>query len=245
MKAFAADYHVVAIDMRGYGETERPPHIADYTVKNLSQDLAELIPALGHSAATLVAHDWGGVVAWIVTQKYPDLVEKLIVLNCPHGKIMRRRFKRWSQVMKSWYMFLFQVPLLPEYLLSVKDYGAFDDLRSTTVNKNAFTKEDSEAYKYIYSQPGAITAPVNYYRALFRGRSLVDKDGPKEQPIEVPTLLIWGDKDIAFDVDMADEHTEEIGSNITVRHIPESSHFVQSEAPEKVNQFIQEFMAQE
>lgn len=240
MKEFAGDYHVVAVDMRGYGDTQRPPHIKDYTAPNLTQDIAELIPALGHSKAILVAHDWGGAVAWAATQKHPDLVEKLIVMNCPHGKIMQRRLERWSQSMRSWYMVLFQVPWLPEYLLSVRDFGAFDDLCSSFSNKNNFTKEDAEAYKYVYSQPGAITAPINYYRAIFRSAV------PAEKPIEVPTLLIWGDADFAFDMEMADEHKDDkIATNITVKHIPKSNHFVHAEEPETTNQYIREFIEQE
>ena len=237
MKEFAGDYHVVAVDMRGYGDTQRPPNIIDYAMPNLAQDIAELIPALGHSKAILVAHDWGGGVAWAVTQKYPDLVDKLVVINCPHGRVMRRRLYRWSQSMKSWYMVLFQVPWLPEYLLSVRDFGAFDDLCSTITDKSKFSKEDTEAYKYVYSQPGAITAPINYYRAMFRSPV------PAEKPIEVPTLLIWGDADFAFDVEMADEHKDDkIVTDITVKHIPKCGHFVQTEEPEKANQYIREFL---
>ncbi len=96
--------------MRGYGETERPPNTLDYTLAHLRQDVVELIPALGHDRATLVGHDWGGAIAWAVTQKHPEIVEKLVVLNCPHFRIFSRTIQRsWAQLMKSWYLFLFQV----------------------------------------------------------------------------------------------------------------------------------------
>ena len=116
----------MAVDLRGYNETERPPNVLDYTLVKLRQDIAELIPALGHEKAILVSHDWGGAIAWAVTQKHPELVEKLVVLNCPHTRVFKRTITgTWAQLLKSWYMFLFQVPYLPEFLLSRRDYGYF------------------------------------------------------------------------------------------------------------------------
>ena len=110
LKVFSEDYHVVAVDLRGYNETEHPPNTLDYHLDKLRQDVVELIPALGHARAVVVAHDWGGAIAWAVAQRHPELVEKLVVLNCPHPSIFRRTITGdWKQLLKSWYMFLFQV----------------------------------------------------------------------------------------------------------------------------------------
>ncbi len=169
---FSEDYHVVAVDLRGYNKTERPPKTLDYTLPNLRQDVVELIPALGHNKAILVAHDWGGAIAWAVTQKHPDLVEKLIVLNCPHTRVFSRTITgTWAQFMKSWYMFLFQVPYLPEFMLSIRNYGYFSAIfrgrKAGVRNRAAFPPEAVDAFKYVFSQPGASTGPVNYIRCIF------------------------------------------------------------------------------
>jgi hypothetical protein len=103
LKAFSKDYHVVAIDMRGYGETDKPPNKLDYRIELLVQDIAELIPALGHSSCVLCAHDWGGGVAWFVAMKYPELVDRLIIMNCPHFKVFQQNLQRnCGQLCKSW-----------------------------------------------------------------------------------------------------------------------------------------------
>ena len=105
-------------------------------------------------------------------------------------------------------------------------------------NKKAFTHEDVEAYKYTFSQDGAITPPLNYYRAnVFRSM-----ENASNKQISVPVLIIWGDDDIFFDTAVADSH-EEVASDVTVRHIANCSHWVQNDNPERVNQYIKDFLA--
>lgn len=244
MKEFSDDYHVVSVDLRGYGETERPPNTLDYIIENIRQDIVELIPALGHDKAILVAHDWGGAIAWAVTLKHPEVVEKLVVINCPHPRVFARQFKHFSQLMRSWYMFFFQIPYLPELMLSAKDYGNFNESflgKAFGVrNKGGFTAEDVEAYKYVFSQPGAMTPPINYYRAnvLRKGDAATSS---KNSMVSVPTLLIWGDNDSAFDLVMADNHGSVV-SDLTVRHIENCSHWAQNDNPERVNHHMREFL---
>jgi pimeloyl-ACP methyl ester carboxylesterase len=243
LKVFSDDYHVVAVDLRGYGETERPPNTTDYKLTNLRQDVVELIPALGHDKATLVSHDWGGAIAWAVTQKYPELVEKLIVLNCPHTRVFKRTIMgTWAQLMKSWYMFLFQLPLLPEFILSMRDYGYFNAIfrgrKAGVRNRDAFPLEAVDAYKYVFSQPGATTGPINYYRCI------LSNNGERQlarQNIDTPTLIIWGDSDLFLETCMADAHADFV-TNLTVKHIPNCSHWVQQDQPDKVNEYIREFL---
>ena len=236
---------MVAPDLRGYGETDKPPNILDYSLPNLCQDIVELIPALGHSKAILVAHDFGGNVAWAVTSKHPDLVEKLIIMDCPHPQVMKKKLKTFSQLMKSWYMFFFQVPCLPEFVVSMKDYGMFDGMRGKSHgvrNRQYFTAEDVEAYKYILSQDGALTPPINYYRAAFR----VDPKAIKSmsKTIDVPTLVMWGDLDLYLEPSMADDHADVV-TNLTVKHIPNCSHWAQNDDVEAVNQHMWEFLKED
>ncbi len=240
MREFSSDYHVVAVDLRGYGETDRPPRRQDYAMSHLHQDIVELIPALGHSSAILVAHDWGGVIAWIVAQKNPEIIQKLIIMNCPHHKAMNKA--PVSQLLKSWYIFMFQVPWLPEFIASHKDFNFLDEtLRGNqggVVNKDAITSEDIEAYKYVFSQPGASTGPINYYRAIF---STPPPKSKKSTLIEVPTLILWGDDDRFLDSTLADLSKDAV-KNATVKHISKCSHWTQQDQPQLVNRYMREFL---
>ncbi len=235
----------MAVDLRGYGETDRPPKILDYILTNLRQDVVELIPALGHSKAILVAHDWGGAIAWAVTQKHPDLIEKLVVLNCPHTRVFKRTISgTWAQLMKSWYMFLFQVPFLPEFMMSMRDYGYFNAIfrgrKAGVRNRAAFPPEAVDAYKFVFSQPGAMTPPINYIRCIFQMFSSTEGKVAKKN-IDVPTLIIWGDDDLFLESPMADAHGDFV-TDLKVKHIPKCSHWVQQDQPDLVNQYIREFI---
>ena len=233
---------MVAVDLRGYNETERPPKIQDYTLSNLCKDVVELVPALGHDKAILVAHDWGGAVAWETTHRHPEVVEKLIVMNCPHSLVFRNQItNKFSQLKKSLYAMLFQIPWLPEFLMSINDYDllkkAFRGRFSGVQKRNAFRAEDVEAYKYVFSQKGALTAPLNYYRAAFLQADVVYPSGK----IAVPTLIIWGDKDVYFDVEMANNH-DSLVEDLTVSHLEDCSHWVQNDDPEEVHQHMRAFL---
>ncbi|KAL5486624.1 hypothetical protein EMCRGX_G019128 [Ephydatia muelleri] len=237
IKEFSRDYHVVAIDMR---QGERPTKRSDYSVDVLHKDIVELVPALGYETCVLVAHDWGGVVAWTVAAKNPALVEKLIVMNCPHPRIFAKG-RSIGQILKSHYMFTFQLPWLPEFAIRLHDYQAiydsFQGKKTGVHNKASFPPSLVEAYKYVFSKPGALTGPINYYRSVFTRPSRLPS-----KPLEMPTLLIWGDDDAALDKKMADMHTSVV-SNLTVKHISNCSHWVQQDTPEAVNHYMREFLS--
>ena len=247
MLAFKKDYFVVSVDLRGYGESDRPPLTSDYTLSHLSRDIIELIPALGYTKCTaLVGHDWGGAIAWATTAQRPDLIKKLIVMNCPHPTLMFKTISgNWAQLMKSWYLFMFRIPKLPEFIFAMRDYSYFNAVfRGRTAgvrNRAGFPPEILEAYKYVFSQPGALTPPVNYIRCVFK----VDEsfDGAVSKKIENETLLIWGDCDQFLESSMADNHSDYV-TNLSVKHIPNCSHWVQQDAYEKVNQLMAEFLEQ-
>jgi pimeloyl-ACP methyl ester carboxylesterase len=207
------------------------------------QDIAELIPALGYSSCILAAHDWGAAVSWYVTAKYPELVDRLIVMNCPHSKVFTNYVRRnCGQLFKSWYIFMFQVPKLPELVATLRDYlviensfkGSFGALK----NQATITQDEVEAYKYTFSQPGALTGPINYYRCI----AYVQAMRPyMRRKINVPTLIIWGDSDAFLSCEMADQHGS-VCTDVTVKHIPDCSHWVQQDAPNLCNQFISDFL---
>jgi pimeloyl-ACP methyl ester carboxylesterase len=244
LREFSGDYHVVAVDLRGYGDTDHPPSVSDYFITNLTRDVVELIRALGHEKAIVVSHDWGAIIAWIVAQYHPEVVEKLVVLDGPHPLVMARNLSIVQLVM-SWYVLFFQVPWLPEFGLSLNDYGNLDEVFYGSPfgvrNKKNFTSDHVEAYKYIFSQDGALTPPLNYYRAnaLRLGDYLSSNPG---DVIELPILVIWGDDDCYLNSDLADRHRG-VARNVMVKHIKNCSHWVQNDQPEEVNQCIREFLS--
>ncbi|XP_065906177.1 epoxide hydrolase 4-like [Dysidea avara] len=240
---FCRDYYAVAVDLRGYGDTERPPNQKDYHLDKLTQDIAELIPALGYSSCVLVAHDWGGGIAWKVIDSHPELVDHLVMMNSPHHKIFAKAFSKWGQLMKSWYIFVFQLPYLPEIMMSARDYKMLERVFLSKpmglINKEGFSKEVMETFKYTFSKPGACTAALNYYRMVFKTRARTAHRS--NDKIEKPILLIWGDDDGAFLLEMADQHNL-VATNLIVKHIPKCSHWVQQDRPDLVNQYMREFL---
>ena len=231
-------YRVVAPDLRGYNETEKPKR--GYDIPTLLRDIAGLIEGLGEQRAIIVGHDWGGVLAWQFAIDYPQMTERLIVLNAPHPNAMLRELRKPAQLRKSWYIFFFQLPWLPEYALArnhANEIGRM--LRGAALQKEVFPRSETAKYQEAMSKPGAIKAALAYYRQLFRR-------GPRAYrrrnlQIEAPTLLIWGEQDIALDIALT-HNLDPWVPRLRVKYIPESGHWVQQEQPEKVNQYILEFL---
>jgi pimeloyl-ACP methyl ester carboxylesterase len=235
----AAGLHAVAPDMRGYNLSDRPKHVRDYRGQHLVDDVAGLIAALDAERAAIVGHDWGGAIAWKVAMVRPDLVERLVILNAPHPAAFLRELRRPRQWLRSWYILFFQLPWLPERMLSARDYSRIArTLRREPVSQGAFSAEDVQLYKQAYSQPGALTAMINYYRALVRYPGEVRRGN---RVIEAPTLVIWGERDRYLGVGMT-EHLERCVPNVQVVRIPDASHWVQNDAPERVNRLMVEFL---
>lgn len=236
IKEFSKDFRVVAVDQRGYGDSDKPKGYKNYTYDKLADDIKQLIPALGYSNCVLLSHDWGGAVAWYFASRYPELVDKLIVSNCPHpGTFQKYARSHFSQFKKSWYMYFFQVPFVPEFVFRSFDLKFFNALFKSVKN-NEITAEVVEAYKYTFSQPGAFTGPINYYRAAFSSSSR-----PCKTKIKMPTLVIWGDPDMALDTELA-ELSGEYATNLTVKIIHDSNHFVLFDRPKEFNKAVREFL---
>lgn len=232
-------YRVWAPNMRGYGQTTRPPNKKDYRLDNLTADVGALIDASGAKEVMLLAHDWGAIVAWQFAIQQVRPLTRLIIMNVPHPLCARRELKTWKQLKKSWYMFFFQIPRLPEIRLSRNNAAVIGRLfRETSVNKDRFAREESEPYRKAAAKPGAITAMLNYYRALFQtGDARKIGDGK----VHVPTLIVWGEKDIAIDIACLDG-TDQYVDDLTVRRFPNASHWVQQDIPDEVNAALKDWL---
>ncbi len=178
-----------------------PSGVENYSLDKLVGDVADLIDACGRQRAIIMAHDWGGAIAWATALQRPELVERLIVMNCPHLKIFRENLlSNPRQILKSWYILFFQIPRLPEALIRARDFAVLKRmLRDSAMQKSAFSDEDLAHYRAAFRNPYSITAAINYYRALFR-ENLRNRQTPEwiERKIAAPTMVIWGEQDVAL-----------------------------------------------
>jgi pimeloyl-ACP methyl ester carboxylesterase len=231
-------YTVVAPDLRGYNDTDKSRK--GYDIPTLIRDIEGLIKGLGQQRAVIVGHDWGGVLAWAFAINYPEMTERLIVMNAPHPAAMMREMRTIKQLRKSWYVFAFQIPWLPEYILGrnhANEIGRM--LRGAAVQKAVFPREETAKYQEAMSKPGAIKAALSYYRQLF-WRLPVSFRG-YEVRISAPTLLIWGEQDIALGIELT-TGLERWVNDIQIKRVPDSGHWVQQEQPDKVSQYMLEFL---
>jgi pimeloyl-ACP methyl ester carboxylesterase len=229
-------YMVVAPDLRGYNDTDKPRR--GYDIPTLLLDIVGLIKGLGREKAVIVGHDWGGVLAWAFAMRYPHMTQRLIVLNAPHPGAFARELRKAKQRRMSWYVFFFQIPWLPDYLLTRNHAELIGKLiYESAVQKAAFPPEVLLRYQEAMSKPRAVTSSLNYYRALVRRNPFKLFKDRTQRIITVPTLLIWGEQDVALSIELT-EGLEQWVPNIQVRRIPDSGHWVQQEKPDTVNEFI-------
>ena len=235
-----AGFRVVAPDLRGYNLSDKPRGVGQYRLELLAQDVKDLIRALDADSAVVVGHDWGGVIAWHLAMQEPQMVRKLIILNAPHPQRYLEELGNPGQLWRSWYVFLFQLPWLPEWLIRAGGFaGLRYRLRHEPVHADAFDPAMIEAYRQALAQPGALTAAINYYRAGFRS---VLSGLPKQvKPIASPTLIIWGEQDRYLGLRLL-EDLERWVPELTLERIPDAGHWVQAEAPERVNELILRFI---
>jgi epoxide hydrolase 4 len=236
-----AGFHVVAPDLRGYNLSDKPRGRRAYRVDALADDIVGLIANFGVDSADVVGHDWGGGVAYATAMRHPAAVRRLAILNMPHPARMLAALRTARQLRKSWYVFVYLLPALPEWLLARDDYSfAKRSLRAGA--RGAFSDEDLDRYVEAWSQPGALTAMVNYYRASMR--SSPRKALAAMAPIAAPTLVIWGERDRYIGSELA-EPEPRWAPNVRVQRIPDASHWVQHEAPERVSELLVEFFRAE
>lgn len=236
-------YRAWAPDLRGYGGTDRPQGLSEYAIEKLMDDVAGLIDASGAKETVLIAHDWGGVIAWYFALRRIRPLSRLIVMNLPHPAIFERVVRTgWRQRLRSWYVLFFQIPWLPERLFRMGRArlvtGAFLGM---AVDKSRFPEEVLDVYRRAALEPGALTAMINYYRALVRGGGARRQTSLGFPRIDLPTLMIWGEQDSALGKELT-YGTEAFVPDLTLKYLPHASHWVQQDAPDDVNAILREWL---
>ena len=241
---FGSTHYAVAPDMRGYNLSSRPAEVEAYRSKHLVADIRALAAHLKGEGTkfTLVAHDWGGAVAWAFAMEHPDLLHRLIILNSPHpATFLRELANNPAQQQASQYMRLFQAPEA-ETICALNNYEFL-----AKVLLNGRSTEDQVRYRDAWSQPGALTGGLNYYRAMRMLPPGLDGEGPPPitpqfHKITVPTRVIWGELDLALTVGNL-RGLEEYVSDLEVARISDASHWIVTEKPEMVNQLMRGFIS--
>jgi pimeloyl-ACP methyl ester carboxylesterase len=235
-------YRAWAPDLRGYGETEpKPAGVADYLIDRLMEDVGALIDASGAKTVTLIGHDWGAGLAWAFATNRVRPLERLVIMNVPHPAVMMESMRKgnWAQLRRSWYMFFFQMPGIPERMMTASDARAIRRaFHGMAVDKTNFGPEVLDRYALDAQRPGAMRGMINWYRAAMRLGGKMRGPWPV---IETPTLIIWGEEDAALGVELLDG-TDDYVRDLTIRRLPGVSHWVQQEAPQKVNPILYEWL---
>ena len=233
-----AGCRVIIPDQRGYNLSDKPEGVKTFSMDELVKDVIGLIDALGYEKVNLVGHDWGAAVAWVVANQHPERLHRLGILNVPHPEVMKRFLKRDpEQLRRSWYILFFQLPWLPEALMRAQDWSAMVRALRDSGKAHTFTDADIEKYKEAWSQPGALTAMLNWYRAAAR----YQMPDMKDALIRVPTLMMWGMKDVALSHRLARpsmDYCEE--GNLIL--FPEATHWVQLDEADSVNHYLADFL---
>jgi epoxide hydrolase 4 len=233
------EYTVIAPDMRGFNLSSKPDSVKDYQVKYVIEDLRQLSEKLGYKKFTLVGHDWGGVIAWWFAIAHPDYLDKLVIINAPHPAVFQRELAQNPEQQKASTYIKFFCSAQAEQALSMNNYkGLFDSVFGDDLKARNFTTADQQEYLKAWSQPGALTGSLNYYRASFglgSGLSL------SSYQVAVPTLVIWAEQDKYLMVSNL-TGLEKYVPNLTIKKIPGASHWVIHEQPALVNQYIKDFI---
>ena len=239
-------YRVVAPDMRGYNLSDKPERVEDYRMNRLVDDVTGLIRHFGAREAAVVGHDWGGAVAWAVAQHFPDYVSKVASLQVPPGAVWARNLTL-KQVLRSWYIFFFQLPSIPEWWVGRDDFAGLGKMFRSTSRPGTFSDADIEFYKSALREPGALTAAVNYYRANFRalfGRSFGDKEIRRHERVRVPALFVYGERDLAIIPETVRGVADFVDAPYTELRLGRSNHWVHQESPAEVNAALLSFLAE-
>ena len=232
----AAGFRVIVPDQRGYNLSSKPRGVAPYALNELVSDVIAIADRLGQQKLFLAGHDWGAAVAWSAALLHPERIAKLAILNVPHPSVMRRYvYTRAPQMLRSWYIFFFQLPLLPEALLSSFDFRVAARALQGSSRPGTFSTDDLAQYRAAWSQPGALTGMINWYRAAVRYRIPFP-----DRTVRVPTRILWGERDRFLMAEMAHESLRYCAEG-ELFTFAEASHWLQHEEPEKVSQRLVEF----
>lgn len=232
-----AGFRVIVPDQRGYNLSSKPAAVRDYALPHLTSDVLAIAGELGREKIFLAGHDWGAAVAWNTAIHFPHRIAKLAILNVPHPSVMMRRIWTPAQLRKSWYVFFFQIPRIPEALFVAHHFRLGIDSLLRTSNPGTFTATDFEHYRRAWSQPSAVRGMIHWYRALFRY--------PPHIPagkLTVPTLILWGLRDRFLLPELAAESGTQC-DHVSVTYFDRASHWLPHEEPEQVSSCISQFFS--
>ncbi len=232
-----AGYRVIAPDQRGYNLSDKPEAIADYDLEPLANDVLGLVKTLGLREYALVGHDWGAAVAWWVAQKNPAGLCGLVIMNAPHPVLWRRAMDEDPVQRKlSRYVRLLGIPVLPELMIRAGGYKGLAD--AITESTRPVSSSELEEFRKAWSQPGALTGMINWYRAILRRRF---PSPPPSKGIAVPTQIIWGAKDRYASLFLADA-SQTLCANARLTVLDNATHWVQHDEAERVNTILLDFL---
>ncbi len=246
LQALGESYHVVAPDMRGYNLSDKPARVEDYRMEKLVDDVTGLIRHFGASEAAVIGHDWGAAVAWAVAQKFPAYVWKLAALQVPPPRVWAKNVTL-RQLFKSWYMFFFQLPKLPEWRISSNDFDGLEKMFRATSRPGTFSAQDLAILNSAMREPGALTASINYYRANFwsllkRNLNRQSEDASDDGRIRVPVLFIYGERDFAIVPATVRGVGDFVDAPYRERRFADGNHWIQQEFPDEVNAALLSFL---
>jgi epoxide hydrolase 4 len=237
----ARHFKVVVPDLRGYNYSDKPS--SGYDLDTLSRDVMGLIKSLGYTKAHIVGHDWGGAIAWHLAQKFPQVLDRLAILNAPHPEQwMKEIGTNFDQMRRSWYMFAFQIPGIPEWLIqqNIKEF-VLNVFRGQAVRKGAFTAEDNQIYQEALEKPGVLGAALNYYRNLLNPQAWIQNWNNVPQLISAPTLVLWGQEDNMLSQHLTEGMAKLVNGPFQLKLIPQCGHWIQQEVPQTVNRELVSF----
>jgi pimeloyl-ACP methyl ester carboxylesterase len=234
-----AGFRVVVPDTRGYNLSSKPDDVAAYDVALLAADIKGLIHERGAESAMLAGHDWGGSIAWTVAMNHPEVVDRMAILNAAHPRKLSQGLHHPSQLRRSWYFFFFALPDLPETVVHANNWHFFRHFLHDA--RPPFTPEETDRYVEAWSQPGASSGMINYYRSSVRQDQ--KKAEAALRPLEAPTLVIWGDRDGYLGSELAEPEHDDVPNLDRVEHLPDASHWVHHDEAERVTQLLIDFFA--
>jgi epoxide hydrolase 4 len=234
----AAGFRVVAPDTRGYNLSSRPTGVAAYSADKLADDIRGLIRERGAESAFVVGHDWGGTIAWTMAMNHAEVVDRLAILDAAHPRTLQEGLPHPGQLRRSWYFFYFALPGLPEQQVRAGRFRFFR--RFFRDARPPYTPEEMDRYVEAWSQPGAVTAMINYYRSSVRTPPKKAKAAIRR--ISAPTLVIWGQRDRFLGPKLAEPSRDDVPNLDRVERLPNASHWVHHDEAERVNQLLIDFL---
>ena len=233
-----AGFRVIVPDQRGYNLSDHPPGVEAYRIDELGRDIVGLMDHFGYDQVDLTGHDWGAGVAWWISIHFPNRIKHLAILNVPHPRVLWETIRKSPrQMLKSWYIFFFQIPGLIDWLMRLNDFSGAVNLLRASGKPTTFSAEDFLEYRKAWTNSGGLTGMINWYRALFHRPIPVTMD----DKVHCPTLVLWGKRDVALSPEMA-ENSIKMCDNGKLIFFNNASHWVQHDEAAAVNQELIKFI---